>query len=140
MKKRPHAPLVPLALFMAHHRWRIIPIFAIIVIGLLVFGALSGCSFWKGASEKATSAAAATVPGGSLVTAAVKAARKPENDFGKIERMVWDCVEDRDDDVDFREAYPDPLDQCRRCWHILAGAKKVMDYEEDRERVCRPKY
>ena len=136
--KNPINPLVPLALIVL--KWRRTAMLAATVAIIAVLVLLSGCSFWKGASEKATTAAASTVPGGSLITAAVKAASKPENDFGKIERMVWDCVEDRDDDVDFREAYPDPLDQCRRCWHILADAKKVMDYGEDRERVCRPKY
>ena len=134
--KKPINPLVPVALFVVRWRFGFIAA-AVTIIAVLVL--LSGCSFWKGASEKATTAAASTVPGGSLITAAVKAASKPETNYGKIERLVMGCVEDRDDDFDFREAYPTDEDRCRRCWHIMSDARKVMDYEEDRERICSPK-
>ena len=135
--KKPINPLVPLALIVL--KWRRTAMLAATVAIIAVLVLLSGCGFWKGASEKATTAAASTVPGGSLITAAVKAASKPETNYGKIERLVMGCVEDRDDDFDFREAYPTDEDRCRRCWHIMSDARQVMDYEEDRERICSPK-
>ena len=136
--KKPINPLVPLVLFFA--KWRMAAIAFATVFAIILLVLLSGCGFWKGASEKATTAAASTVPGGSLITAAVKAASKPETNFDKIEDLVDDCVDNRDDKHDFREAYPTDEGQCRRCWHILVDARQVMDYEEDRERICSPKH
>ena len=135
--KKPINPLVPLALIVL--KWRRTAMLAATVAIIAVLVLLSGCGLLKGASEKATTAAASTVPGGSLITAAVKAASTPETNIGKIEDLVDDCVDARDDDYDFREAYPDEQDRCRRCWHIMVDGKKVLDYEEDRERVCSPK-
>ena len=101
-------------------------------LALIALVMLTGCSMFGGGAV-AKVATAAVDPAG-----AVKEALKPKplDNIGQIERAIYNCRENRDDDADTREAYPTEQSQRCRCWQILVVQGKVLEIESDRAYFC----
>lgn len=101
---------------------------------------LGGCALLKGKSTVAAASAtlsAAANPAGALLGAAASATKpKPEDNFGKIQRMVYNERENRDDDADFEDAYPTIEAQRCRIYELLVAQGRVLQVPSDEAHFC----